>query len=155
MKGIRLPNPAMVVAMLALLVALSGTAVAAGIVPKAKVALNALKLQGKTAAQVTLATLAAANLDDRQQYAKLGKHSAFEPRGSQPAGGRRDGRRQRGGTGAGRGWRRPRAGVGSTRRKRRERRRVGGCNPGQGPTPWAGGRRRAPLIFRAATSLPG
>jgi hypothetical protein len=52
MKGIRLPNPAMVVAMLALLVALSGTAVAAGIVPKAKVALNALKLQGKTAAQV-------------------------------------------------------------------------------------------------------
>jgi len=42
----------MVVAMLALLVALSGTAVAAGIVPKAKVALNALKLQGKTAAQV-------------------------------------------------------------------------------------------------------
>ena len=54
MKGIRvrLPGPAMVVAMLALLVALSGTAVAAGIVPKAKVALNALKLQGKTAAQV-------------------------------------------------------------------------------------------------------
>ncbi len=52
MKRIRLPSPAMVVAMLALLVALSGTAVAAGIVPKAKVALNALKLQGKTAAQV-------------------------------------------------------------------------------------------------------
>jgi hypothetical protein len=52
MKGVRLPSPAMVVAMLALLVALSGTAVAAGIVPKAKVALNALKLQGKTAAQV-------------------------------------------------------------------------------------------------------
>jgi hypothetical protein len=52
MKRIRLPSPAMVVAMLALLVALSGTAVAAGIVPRAKVALNALKLQGKTAAQV-------------------------------------------------------------------------------------------------------
>jgi hypothetical protein len=52
MKRIRFPSPAMVVAMLALLVALSGTAVAAGIVPKAKVALNALKLQGKTAAQV-------------------------------------------------------------------------------------------------------
>ena len=52
MKGVRLPSPAMVVAMLALLVALSGTAVAAGIVPKAKVALNSLKLQGKTAAQV-------------------------------------------------------------------------------------------------------
>src|SRR5712691_2321912 len=55
MKGIRLPNPAMVVAMLALLVALSGTAVAAGIVPKAKVALNALKLQGKTAQVAALA----------------------------------------------------------------------------------------------------
>ncbi len=52
MKGVRLPSPAMVVAMLALLVALSGTAVAAGIVPKAKVALNSLKLQGKTAVQV-------------------------------------------------------------------------------------------------------
>jgi hypothetical protein len=46
----------MVVAMLALLVALSGTAVAAGIVPKAKVALNALKLQGKTATQVAALT---------------------------------------------------------------------------------------------------
>ena len=52
MKGVRLPSPAMIVAMLALLVALSGTAVAAGIVPKAKVALNSLKLQGKTAVQV-------------------------------------------------------------------------------------------------------
>jgi hypothetical protein len=52
MRRIRLPSPAMVVAMLALLVALSGTAIAAGVVPKAKVALNALKLQGKTAVQV-------------------------------------------------------------------------------------------------------
>lgn len=52
MRKIRLPSPAMVVAVLALFVALGGTAVAAGIVPKAKVALNALKLQGKTAAQV-------------------------------------------------------------------------------------------------------
>jgi hypothetical protein len=42
----------MVIAVIALFVALGGTAVAAGIVPKAKVALNALKLQGKTAAQV-------------------------------------------------------------------------------------------------------
>ena len=48
-------NPAMVVALLALFVALSGTAVAAGVVPLAKRALiadNASKLQGKTAAQV-------------------------------------------------------------------------------------------------------
>jgi hypothetical protein len=49
---LRLPSPAMVIAIIALFVALGGTAVAAGIVPKAKVALNALKLQGKTAAQV-------------------------------------------------------------------------------------------------------
>ena len=52
MKKIRFPSPAMVIAIVALFVALGGTAVAAGIVPKAKVALNALKLQGKTAAQV-------------------------------------------------------------------------------------------------------
>jgi hypothetical protein len=42
----------MMVALLALFVALGGTAVAAGIVPRAKVALNALKLQGKTATEV-------------------------------------------------------------------------------------------------------
>ena len=52
MHRFRLPSPAMVIAVIALFVALGGTAVAAGIVPKAKVALNALKLQGKTAAQV-------------------------------------------------------------------------------------------------------
>ena len=49
------PSPAMVVALLALLVALSGTAVAAGVVPLAKRALvadNARKLQGKNPAQV-------------------------------------------------------------------------------------------------------
>jgi hypothetical protein len=52
------PSPALVVALIALFVALTGTAVAAGIVPhakfadKAKTASNALKLQGKTAAQV-------------------------------------------------------------------------------------------------------
>lgn len=48
----RVPSPAMVIALIALFVALTGTAVAAGIVPKAKVALNALKLQGKSAQQV-------------------------------------------------------------------------------------------------------
>ena len=47
-----LPSPAMVLATVALFVALTGTAVAAGIVAKAKFALNAGKLQGSTAAQV-------------------------------------------------------------------------------------------------------
>ncbi len=52
------PSPALVVAILALFVALSGTAVAAGVVPLAKRALtadtakNSLKLGGLTAAQV-------------------------------------------------------------------------------------------------------
>jgi Na+-transporting methylmalonyl-CoA/oxaloacetate decarboxylase gamma subunit len=53
------PSPALVVALLALFISLSGTAVAAGVVPlakralsadKAKVADNARKLEGKTAA---------------------------------------------------------------------------------------------------------
>ena len=52
------PSPALVVALLALFVALSGTAVAAGIVPRARLADNSSKLQGKNAAQV--AALAAA-----------------------------------------------------------------------------------------------
>ncbi len=55
MRRIRLPSPAMVVALLALLVALSGTAVAAGIVPLAKRALiadNAKKLNGLTLDQI-------------------------------------------------------------------------------------------------------
>src|SRR5437899_1797959 len=51
-KRIRRPSPAFVVAMLALFVALSGTAVAAGIVPRARLADNATKLQGKTPVQV-------------------------------------------------------------------------------------------------------
>jgi hypothetical protein len=55
---IRRPSPALVVAALALFVALSGTAVAAGVVPLAKRSLvadtakNSLKLGGRTAAQV-------------------------------------------------------------------------------------------------------
>jgi hypothetical protein len=51
-KHFRLPSPATAIAAFALFVALSGTAVAAGIVAKAKFALNAGKLQGQTAAQV-------------------------------------------------------------------------------------------------------
>ena len=46
------PSPAFAVAIVALFVALSGSAVAAGIVAHAKLADNANKLQGKTAAQV-------------------------------------------------------------------------------------------------------
>ena len=55
MMRIRRPSPALIVAMLALFVSLSGTAVAAGVVPMAKRALfanNAGKLQGKTAGQI-------------------------------------------------------------------------------------------------------
>ena len=51
-RRLRWPSPALVVASIALFVALGGTAIAAGIVPRARVADNALKLQGKTAAQV-------------------------------------------------------------------------------------------------------
>ena len=57
-KTMRLPSPSMMVALLALLVALSGTAVAAGVVPplarRALLADNAARLQGKTATQVVV-----------------------------------------------------------------------------------------------------
>jgi hypothetical protein len=52
---LRPPSPALVVALIALFVALSGTAVAAGVVPMAKKALfanNAGKLQGRTVGQI-------------------------------------------------------------------------------------------------------
>ncbi len=52
---IRMPSPALVIAALALIVALTGTAVAQNVVPlaaRAKVADNAKKLGGKTPAQV-------------------------------------------------------------------------------------------------------
>lgn len=58
------PSPATVIALLALFVALSGTAVAAGVVPLAKRALvadNAQKLQGKTALQIAAAPSPASN----------------------------------------------------------------------------------------------
>ena len=51
----RLPSPALVISVLALFVALGGTAIAAGVVPLAKrslVADNAKRLNGKTALQV-------------------------------------------------------------------------------------------------------
>jgi hypothetical protein len=56
------PSPALVVALVALFVALSGTAVAATIVAHAKLADNATKLQGKTAAQVAQLAPAPASL---------------------------------------------------------------------------------------------
>jgi hypothetical protein len=52
---LKTPSPALIIACIALFVAMSGTAVAAGVVPMAKRALfagNAGKLQGKTARQV-------------------------------------------------------------------------------------------------------
>jgi hypothetical protein len=55
MLRLRAPSPALVVAVIALFVALSGTAVAAGVVPMAKRALfanNAGKLQGKSVRQI-------------------------------------------------------------------------------------------------------
>jgi hypothetical protein len=53
MSKLRLPNPALVIATLALLVALGGTAVAATpIVKRALLANNALKLQGKPLAAI-------------------------------------------------------------------------------------------------------
>jgi hypothetical protein len=56
MLRIRYPSPALVIALLALFVSLSGTAVAAGVVPMARKALfanNAGKLNGKTLQQVS------------------------------------------------------------------------------------------------------
>jgi hypothetical protein len=49
---LRLPSPAMVVAVIALFVALTSTAVAGTVVARAKFANNSAKLQSKTAAQV-------------------------------------------------------------------------------------------------------
>jgi hypothetical protein len=46
------PSPALVIALVALFVALTGTAVAASVIPHAKLADNATKLQGKTPTQV-------------------------------------------------------------------------------------------------------
>jgi hypothetical protein len=55
MNGRKLPSPALVIAVLALFVSLSGTAVAAGVVPLAKRALtadNSKKLGGQTAGAI-------------------------------------------------------------------------------------------------------
>jgi hypothetical protein len=54
-RAIRHPSPATIIALLALFIAMSGTAVAAGVVPLAKRALvadNAKALQGKTVTQL-------------------------------------------------------------------------------------------------------
>ncbi len=65
---IRMPSPALVVAAAALIVALTGTAIAANVVPlaaRAKVADNAKKLSGKTPAQVALIPGPATTLDGK------------------------------------------------------------------------------------------
>jgi hypothetical protein len=61
------PSPAIVLATLALFVALTGTAVAAGVVPLAKRALladNARKIQGQTSAQIIALASASSRLAD-------------------------------------------------------------------------------------------
>src|SRR5690242_2187499 len=66
----RRPSPALVVALLALFVSLSGTAIAAGVVPLAKRALtadNAKKLGGQSAAQLVSAASAHAGDSDHLQ----------------------------------------------------------------------------------------
>ena len=80
---LRLPSPAMVVACVALLVATSGTAVAASpIVKRALFANNAGKLQGKTAADVAAlpgpASSAMGLLSMKTQAASLGANSGQE-----------------------------------------------------------------------------
>ena len=65
------PSPALVVAALALLVALTGTAVAAGIVPLAKRALvadNAKKVSGQTSAQIIALASANSRLADDSSH---------------------------------------------------------------------------------------
>jgi hypothetical protein len=65
------PSPAFVLALLALLVSLSGTAVAAGVVPLAKRALsadNAKKLQGQSTAQLVAAASAHSSLADDSNH---------------------------------------------------------------------------------------
>jgi hypothetical protein len=80
MSKSRLPSPAIVLAAIALFVALSGTAVAAGIVAKAKFAINAGKLQGNTAAQVAAlpgpASSAAGLVSTRTASFSVGANSA-------------------------------------------------------------------------------
>jgi hypothetical protein len=77
---VRFPSPATVLALVALFVALGGTAVAAGVVPKARFALNSAKLQGKTAAQVAAvpgpATSAAALIATRTKPFSIGAQNA-------------------------------------------------------------------------------
>ena len=83
-RKLRLPSPAMAVALAALFVALSGTAVAAGVpalakraltADKAKVADNAKKLEGKTSAQL----LATANSAAKQAAESAASAAASQP----------------------------------------------------------------------------
>ena len=82
MRWIHKPSPAVVIAMLALFIALSGIAAAATVVPLAKRALvadNAKKLSGKSLAQVTAGSTAAATA-----AAKAAADAAVTAAASQP-----------------------------------------------------------------------
>ena len=64
----KLPSPALVIALVALVVALTGTAIAAQVVPlaaRAKVADNAKKLRGKTPVQIAAMPGPATSLDGK------------------------------------------------------------------------------------------
>ena len=83
MVKLRLPSPALVVACIALLVSLSGTAIAASpIVKRALFATNAGKLQGKTAAEVAAlpspSSSAAGLLSSKTQSDSLSPNSGRE-----------------------------------------------------------------------------
>ena len=96
-KRIRFPSPAFAVALLALFVALSGTAVAAGIVPLAKRALvadNARKLNGVTLKGIVGGIAAAApalvNVQTQAWSLSAGGANDFSlacPSGAKPIGG--------------------------------------------------------------------
>ncbi len=92
---IRMPSPALVVAAAALIVALTGTAIAANVVPlaaRAKVADNAKKLGGKTPAQVAR-TPGPATTARRQDRRRDCRHARARKLGREP---RRRTRRPRG-----------------------------------------------------------
>ncbi len=89
MNGRKLPSPALVIAVLALFVSLSGTAVAAGVVPLAKRALtadNSKKLGGQTADAIAAsaaqrpgpASSAAGLITVKQASDSLAPHSGRE-----------------------------------------------------------------------------
>jgi len=87
MVHIKRPSPATVLASIALLVSLSGTAIAAGAVPLAKKALfakNAGKLQGKTARQVAAIPGPATSLNGLTRIASCSSRRTPRPSTGRP-----------------------------------------------------------------------